>query len=367
MPVIGDLDKSLGGLLAGTWVNSYFFMIELIMCYRYFARYRNDPIWLKLVVVVTLAVDLTSTINHYACVYLYTITHWAEHFKAMRTIFTVNIGCGASPVLLMSSIHFEDAANTGVPHNDRGLGLDSATLLDLSLLDALEELVHLNSARFDKHFCGSIATAVIIIQHPGYEDRDTVRIPVTIWLGLSAVTDVSITAILIYTLQRMKTNFRKTKNLIKRLTTLAIQTGSPGSMVATIALIIYLNDTESNISVGVAFSLGRVYALTMLHNLNSRAYVRQMGSHTVQGAEDTTMHLTVGETFLRGLQTENLTDTRSEGIHVHRTAVVNIDEQKSVPLEHVESLPTDDHDRENFDVKPSVPRRDSLDNVPTTV
>ncbi|ESK89119.1 hypothetical protein Moror_5292 [Moniliophthora roreri MCA 2997] len=347
MPVIGDLDKSLGGLLAGTWVNSYFFMIELIMCYRYFARYRNDPIWLKLVVVVTLAVDLTSTINHYACVYLYTITHWGDEDYLHRQYWPIPVYLITTGVSAWIVQHFLIYRFWMLSKN-----WYISIVLVLTSISAM---------------AGSIATAVIIIQHPGYEDRDTVRIPVTIWLGLSAVTDVSITAILIYTLQRMKTNFRKTKNLIKRLTTLAIQTGSPGSMVATIALIIYLNDTESNISVGVAFSLGRVYALTMLHNLNSRAYVRQMGSHTVQGAEDTTMHLTVGETFLRGLQTENLTDTRSEGIHVHRTAVVNIDEQKSVPLEHVESLPTDDHDRENFDVKPSVPRRDSLDNVPTTV
>ncbi|EEB89356.1 hypothetical protein MPER_12555 [Moniliophthora perniciosa FA553] len=221
---------------------------------------------------------------------------------ATRTIFTVNIG---------------------------GIDVDSAKFLDLSLLDALEELVHHSIAHFVKHVCG-------------YNDRDYVRIPVTIWLGLSAVTNVSITVILIYALRRIKTNFRGTKNMIKQLTTLSIQTGTPGSVVATIALIIYLNDTESNISVGVAFSLGRVYALTMLHNLNSRAY----GSHTIQRAEGINMHLPMGETFLRGLQTENLSDVRNEGIHVHRTAVVQIDEQleKSMPLDHVESLPTDRED-----------------------
>ncbi|KAK7040333.1 hypothetical protein VNI00_009801 [Paramarasmius palmivorus] len=223
---------------------------------------------------------------------------------------------------------------------------------------------------------GSIATAVIIIQHPTYDQRDTVRIPVTIWLGLSAVTDVSITAILIFTLHRMKTTIRKTRNLIKRLTTLAIQTGSPGSVVASIALIIYLNDTESNI---LTTTLS-----TQLHNLNSRAYVRQLGARTTQGAEDTTMHLAVGDTFLRGFQTSEAADTRDEAIRmslrfiydniltrhpvdVHRTAVLHIDEQKSVALDHVESTPTDDNDQENFDVKPDVPRRDSVDNTPTAV
>ncbi|EEB91020.1 hypothetical protein MPER_10694, partial [Moniliophthora perniciosa FA553] len=100
--------------------------------------------------------------------------------------------------------------------------------------------------------------------------------------------------------------------MIKQLTTLAIQTGSPGAVVATIALITYLNDIESNITVGVAFTLGRVYTLTMLHNLNSRTYIdHQMGS---QGDKDSTVHLTISETFFRGLQTaENSTDARDEG------------------------------------------------------
>ncbi|KAI3621561.1 hypothetical protein WG66_000398, partial [Moniliophthora roreri] len=91
-----------------------------------------------------------------------------------------------------------------------------------------------------------------------------------------------------------------------------------------------------------------------LHNLNSRAYVRQMGSHTIQGTEDTTMDLTVSETFLRGLQTEDLTGTKSGSIHINRTAVVDINGQTPESLQHVEGLPTDDHDQE-----PNAPRRDS--------
>ncbi|ESK89909.1 hypothetical protein Moror_797 [Moniliophthora roreri MCA 2997] len=343
MALIGDLDKSLGGLLAGTWVNSYFFMIELIMCYQYFARYRSsDPVWLKIVVGTALAVDFTSTINHYACVYLYTITHWGDDSYLTRQYWPI-------PVYLVTTGASAWIVQHFLIYRFWMLSKNSyiAVVLVMTSMAGM---------------AGSIATAVIIVQHPGYDDRDTVRIPVTIWLGLSAITDVSITAILIYTLQRMKTNFRKTRNMIKRLTTLAIQTGTPGSVVATIALIIYLNDTESNISVGVAFSLGRVYALTMLHNLNSRAYVR----HNAQEAEDTDMHISISETFLRGLQTETRPDARGEGIHVHRTAVVHIDGQKSVPLEHIETLPADLHDRRN-DVKPSVPQRDSLSFVPMAV
>ncbi|KAF9265989.1 hypothetical protein L218DRAFT_843095, partial [Marasmius fiardii PR-910] len=58
--------------------------------------------------------------------------------------------------------------------------------------------------------------------------------------------------------------------LIRQLTSVAIQTGAPGSVLATIALIVYLTDPDGNISVGIGFTLGRVYAITMVCILSSR-------------------------------------------------------------------------------------------------
>ncbi|KAL0568988.1 hypothetical protein V5O48_012987 [Marasmius crinis-equi] len=327
--MIGPIDKSLGGLLAGTWVNSYFFMIELIMCYRYFTRCRNDPIWLKLVVVLTLAVDLTSTINHYACVYLYTITHWGDEEYVKSQYWPI-------PVYLVTT----GASAWIVQH---------FLIFRFWLLSKNKFITPMLILASMTAFAGSIATAVIIVHNPTYEQRNAVTVPVTIWLVSSAVSDVSIAVILIYTLQRIKTSMRKTKNLIRRLTTLAIQTGSPGSVVATMALIVYLNDPENNISVGIAFSLGRVVAL-QLHNLISRAHVRKVGAQTVLSgattAPDSTLHFAgLGDTFLRGFETDPV-DTVS-GIHVNQT-VVRADDHKHGTLE----LPTDE--QELHDIKSSI-------------
>ncbi|ESK84851.1 hypothetical protein Moror_14956 [Moniliophthora roreri MCA 2997] len=203
---LNDQDESLGGLLVGTWVNTYFFMTGLILCYRYFAEYRNDPMWLKLMVVIILAVDLTSTTNHCVCVYLYGITYWGRFIDPFSLQSAVNIGYDSSSVLPTSPVHFEDPANAETSNNNRSIGLDSVKLLDPSRYILVLLVIFSMSG-----MAGSIATAVITTQHPGYEGRGIVRVPVTIWLGLSAVTDVSITAILIRTLQRVKTDFWKTR------------------------------------------------------------------------------------------------------------------------------------------------------------
>lgn len=42
------------------------------------------------------------------------------------------------------------------------------------------------------------------------------------------------------------------------------------SIVATLVLVTYLTDKESNVTVGLGFCLARVYTLTFLYNLNTR-------------------------------------------------------------------------------------------------
>ncbi|KAF9257172.1 hypothetical protein L218DRAFT_949414 [Marasmius fiardii PR-910] len=72
----GVLDIFLGGVLGGSWANTAFFAIELTQIYRYFSRYPNDPIYLKLMVALALALDTIGTLVSSAAVYLYTVTHW---------------------------------------------------------------------------------------------------------------------------------------------------------------------------------------------------------------------------------------------------------------------------------------------------
>ncbi|KAF9258640.1 hypothetical protein L218DRAFT_713844 [Marasmius fiardii PR-910] len=299
---LGAFDKSLGGLMAGTWVNSYFFMVELIMCYKYFTRCRSDPAWLKTIVVITLLIDIVSTIDHYAMVYMYTITHWGDEIFLKRQYWSPSQK-KPMPVYLVTT-----GASAWI--------VQQFLIFRFWLLSRNRIITPFLMLTSIAAFAGAIVTAVVIVKHPTYSERTAADTPVTIWLVASAGSDILIAAILIYTLQRIKTPFRKTQTLIKRLTILAIQTGSPGSVVATVGLIVYLNDNENNISVGIAFSLGRIYALTMLHNLNSRAQIRE-SSANVTGAT-TTMHLTLGDTFL--LETGgqgHTTDDDGHEIHVH--------------------------------------------------
>ncbi|KAJ8093672.1 hypothetical protein PM082_023464 [Marasmius tenuissimus] len=260
--MIKGLENFLGGLIGGTWANSYLYMIEIIMAVKYYSRFQDDPPWLKSVVILTLVVDSISTINNYICTYMYTVLHWGDRQYLQNEYWPFQVYIVTTGVSALIVQQF-------LTHRFWTLTKNSVITLYLFLASLTA-------------FGGAIATATIMIRDSTFDsEREAVRIPVTIWLVVSAIADVSIAGVLIYTLHKHKSPFRQTKKLIEKLTTLAIQTGAPGSIVATIALFIYLSDPDGNISTALGFMLGRIYALTMLHNLNSRTRLRGLSREPV--------------------------------------------------------------------------------------
>lgn len=113
-------------------------------------------------------------------------------------------------------------------------------------------------------------SAVVIITHSTYAERGRMTVPVTLWLGVSAVTDWSIALLLIHKLRQMRSDFKSSVGIVQRISYITIQTGAATSTVALTALFLYLASMTTNISTFFGFCLGTTYSLTMLHNLNRR-------------------------------------------------------------------------------------------------
>ncbi|KAJ7872683.1 hypothetical protein B0H14DRAFT_3563300 [Mycena olivaceomarginata] len=132
-------------------------------------------------------------------------------------------------------------------------------------------------------FGGSLACGMIIAIFPAFKEREKVKIPATIWLVTEAVADLGIAAALLWEFRKARRNLgrngekhmahnsgRNTKQCPGRLVAVTIQTGIATATLAVAALIAFLLEEESDISVGIAYTLGRVYVLSMLANLNVR-------------------------------------------------------------------------------------------------
>lgn len=93
-----------------------------------------------------------------------------------------------------------------------------------------------------------------------------------LWLVSSAMADVLIAISLVITLTRAsgRTTIRSTRTLLSRLILTAIQSGTVTSIFAIIVVVTIVTRPTTNDSAYISFSLGHVYNLSMLLNLNLR-------------------------------------------------------------------------------------------------
>ncbi|KAJ7937781.1 hypothetical protein B0H13DRAFT_2302251 [Mycena leptocephala] len=91
-----------------------------------------------------------------------------------------------------------------------------------------------------------------------------------VWIFTQVAAD-SIIGALVYEFQRQnqsswRAGVSAIQNTLTRLVVLTLQTGSATAVIAVAALIIFLINDDTNISVGTMYSLGRVYVLSMVRS-----------------------------------------------------------------------------------------------------
>ncbi|KAJ7263542.1 hypothetical protein C8J57DRAFT_1719074 [Mycena rebaudengoi] len=293
------LDKITGALLIGTWASSLLYMAELIQAVYYFRNFKDDKWKLKTLVAVTFAIDTISAIGDYIGVYLYTISHAGD----LEYLSKQNWAHCAAVHLLHLRHRFPGPKLPGLP-----------------ILAALGV---------------ALASGLTIVLFPALEDRRKVLVSGTLALIFQVLVDVSIAALLVWELWRAKKSLLehvqiRMNSTLNRLVVRTLQTGSATAAIAVATLIAFLIDNKSNIAVGIMFCGGRVYTLSMLFNLNIRSRNKPGSSRGTSSSVRTPgEHTSI--VFARD-DTPNLS-----GIHVHRTALVHIDDRKDHSSVHLDN------------------------------
>ncbi|KAJ6495239.1 hypothetical protein C8R45DRAFT_1212087 [Mycena sanguinolenta] len=267
---IPRLDAITGALLIGTWASSLLYMAEVVQAVFYFRTFKNDNWKMKSFVAVTFAIDTMSAVANYACVYLYTITHAGDLVYLSKqnwpvplyVIFTSTVALLVQGFLTF--LYWRFTHNTVI-----------VCFLSIPILVA---------------FGGGLASCLTTVLFPAFKDRNKARISATVWIVTQASADLIIAGALFLKLMEAKSLFKgqqRLHNTLNRLVYHVIQTGTVSAMIAVVALIIFLIDEESNIGVGITYTSGRVYVLSMLLNLNVRPYGRSQNRTTSSGQRGT--------------------------------------------------------------------------------
>ncbi|KAJ7277751.1 hypothetical protein C8J57DRAFT_1222541 [Mycena rebaudengoi] len=212
----------------------------------------------KISVLGALASDFMTVFACLSVNYLYLVTHWGNEFPPQDVHQESPV---LPPVLADSTLKLHAGRSNGC----------GCPLIAPFIFTGL---------------VGAGATATHIFINPSYTERDAVVRYVTIWLSGSAATDVIITGLLVWTFRTLKTNFVSTTELLRCLSITSVRNGSittvmtfvssvqPGlhthHLISLINLVVFTLQPETNSAVMIEMTIGRIYTLSMLANLNNR-------------------------------------------------------------------------------------------------
>ncbi|KAJ7187411.1 hypothetical protein C8R46DRAFT_1342508 [Mycena filopes] len=159
----------------------------------------------------------------------------------------------------------------------------------------------------------AIMTLILILTDTTLQLKNLIPM-ITTWAISAAVTDVLIALSLVWTLRGMKTSFKDTDRLLRRIMILSVQNGCTTALASIGAMIASLVMPFRSISVIFTYMLGPLYFLTLVSNLNLRGSSKSSSRGWSSGRNNT-----VGGT----------TSIVINGIRVERTAVTTVDPSNS--------------------------------------
>ncbi|KAF7348767.1 hypothetical protein MVEN_01396200 [Mycena venus] len=316
------MDAITGPFLIGTWASSVSYIrvsllytAELYQAVYYYQHFKNDNWKLKTLVSVAVFIDTVALLTNYACVYLYTITHVgdAAYFTQQNWTYLV-LDWQTIPVNVTTTATVAVAAQTFLVARYWRFTHKHAVTLLLSLLILAG-------------FGGSFTCGLMVALFPALKDRFKLKIPAILWLVTEAAADLGIAAALLWEILRTRPTSTETRNVVNRLATVTLQTGTVTATIAVGALVGYLLNEESNICIGIAWCLGRTFSRMthiFLSNLNVRKSGRVRTSWTSKAATSTT------RTSVVFAQPGTEMDTNLSGRHAHRTDMVPIESQQDL-------------------------------------
>ncbi|KAK7052973.1 hypothetical protein VNI00_004293 [Paramarasmius palmivorus] len=192
---------------------------------------------------------------------------------------------------------------------------------------------------------GAIAKSVLFFSNL----RAACFIPACFWLGGSGFCDVLIALSMTFVLSRLNGGFQETRDLVRRIIRLTMETGSLTAAVALVDLIVFLVLPDDNYHIVPALVLAKLYSNSLLVVFNSRLripHARGNDSESVPTASG-------GHIAFRTAHNSVLPPPRSELRVENRQEHFQLDTLQK-PTPDTDADIADDTESRIYDIKPDV-------------
>lgn len=176
---------------------------------------------------------------------------------------------------------------------------------------------------------GAMWSAATVVLHSSAAERGMALTPVTVWLVGSVVADVLIAFTMFFYLYRAHKSAAKFDSNtmaapLKKLMATTIESGTLSTLLAVTVLGLFLHNAASNAVAGVAYLLGRVYALTVLYLLLHPPKVGNAAVSSIVAGQS----MNDSSSFMKARRASHLAPFSVAGgvVHVHRKASIAFDD-----------------------------------------
>ncbi|KAL5492830.1 hypothetical protein ACEPAI_4278 [Sanghuangporus weigelae] len=276
---MGALDLLLGPLLVGTSINAILYGIMVLQCYLYFMWYKHDKRRIKAVVLSLLLLDTVSCAFDIGMIYNYLVTN----FGNPEAIQVINLYLSPFPVFT--------GITAFVVQCFYGWRIHVLTRTRI-----LSVLIYISSTIQMLASIGATVGGTILQQFTSLVKVEQISL---IWLVGSLVTDIIISTSLVWYLQKSKTGFSGSDDLITRLNRMTIQTGVLTTslaiaMIITFFVFLWMTNAGYSRHIGIGLTLSKMYTNSLLSTLNARQGWTK-GGNTNDGLS--TFKATTGSSF----------------------------------------------------------------------
>uniref|UniRef100_V5EWD4 DUF6534 domain-containing protein n=2 Tax=Kalmanozyma brasiliensis (strain GHG001) TaxID=1365824 RepID=V5EWD4_KALBG len=269
------MDLSLGCMYIGVMLNVWLYGFSIVQAYIYYVNFKNDKPLMRYFVLFLVIADSINAVFDQVFMYQYLVSNFGNLVYATKS----NRAFAADPVMtgiIAFSTQLFFAWRVYKLMHSKIMPALIATGAAVSLLSAIGTTVGVEIVLF-------------------FQEFQKFQVVVILWLGFAALTDVLITGSLVWTLNKSRTGFAGTDDVITKLIRMTLQTGALTTVFAIVDLVLFLTSTTT-LHLVFNLPLAKLYVNSLLSTLNARVTIGQ-------GAQQYTMEGSNSDNARRGIST----------------------------------------------------------------
>jgi hypothetical protein len=245
-----DIRLQYGPMLLGVFMNMILYGVLILQTYHYYLTYPKDKIWIKFLVLYLFIVESVNTGCDMYIIYQPLIERFGlpEATKYFPTLFAaepITIVAVSTPIQLFLAWRVWLFTKSKI----------------LPVIISIFSLVSL---------AGGIWTTYGVIHVRLFIRKPELHTPALIWFLTACAADVLITVVLVIALNKKKTGFVATDDVISKIIRMTVQTGLLTTVFALGDVIFFMTLPHTALNFIWDLALSKLYTNCLLSTLNAR-------------------------------------------------------------------------------------------------